>query len=245
MNYLRSVKYVFENPKWWMVCLVGALASVVPILGIIVYLGYLSLMLEKFHLTDSDKYDDFDFNQLNNYLMRGVWPFLAQLIISLVVTMISFVLFAIILIPFILLLINLDKSNMPLFIVSIIALFIIGMIIYFAMILVITLFTMPSIIAAALAGDLKYSLSVSYILDFIKKTWKEIILSTLFISLLYLAFIPICVIPFGFILVYFVIGPFLFVQWHFYWQIYEIYLSRDGSPIPIKDNPDGTVTALQ
>jgi hypothetical protein len=67
MKLIRSIKFSFENPRWWFASLVVMLASYVPILGHIVLLGYFSTILGKFITTKNDSYEDFDFGMLVDY----------------------------------------------------------------------------------------------------------------------------------------------------------------------------------
>ena len=85
MHYLRSITFVFESKKWPMNILVGALAfsPFLPLIGALVYIGYLFEMLEHMHRRGRDvPYLDFDFNRLMKYLIRGVYPFLVSLVIG-------------------------------------------------------------------------------------------------------------------------------------------------------------------
>src|SRR5262249_7236057 len=78
---LRDVP--FDSPNWLLNLLIGMLATLVPIVGPIVLSGYHYEIIEALHLRGDADYPDFDFNRLVNYLMRGLWVFIVQLIVTL------------------------------------------------------------------------------------------------------------------------------------------------------------------
>src|SRR5262245_15872278 len=84
MNYLRSYQFLFDSPKWLTNLLAGTVALLVPIVGPMVFLGYLFEIIEAMHLQGEARYPDFNTNRLSKYLNRGAWPFLADMVVRLV-----------------------------------------------------------------------------------------------------------------------------------------------------------------
>src|SRR6187455_3196366 len=84
MNYTASISDFFKSPKWGMNLLLGGVCILIPLVG--------PLALGGWHITgfwarkdqDPAKFPDFDFNQFGKYLERGLWPFLAGVIVALV-----------------------------------------------------------------------------------------------------------------------------------------------------------------
>jgi hypothetical protein len=70
-------------------------------------------------------------------------------------------------------------------------------------------------------------------MDFVKKTWLESILATLFIQLsgMVLMFIGLLALCIG---LYPANALMLLAQCYMMYQLYELFLSRGGAPIPIK-----------
>src|SRR2546421_9036691 len=83
MKYMQAYRYLFESPKWGMNLLWAVLSQFVPVIGAIVCLGYGFDMIETLHRRKDSRYPDIDMNRLGEYLMRGLWVFLVQLVASL------------------------------------------------------------------------------------------------------------------------------------------------------------------
>src|SRR5438045_654509 len=87
MRYMDSLKFVVSRPGWLVNLLLCALCALIPAIGGIVLLGYLFDVFDAVRRDPTTKtYPDFTFNRFMDYLMRGIWPFLAQLIIGLLVS---------------------------------------------------------------------------------------------------------------------------------------------------------------
>src|SRR5205823_5875994 len=83
MNYMESYRFLFRSPKWGMNLLLCAVAPFVPIAGAMVLFGYQFDIIEYLHRHGDGDYPDFDFDHLMDYLKRGAWPFLVQMIVML------------------------------------------------------------------------------------------------------------------------------------------------------------------
>ena len=95
------------------------------------------------------------------------------------------------------------------------------------------LLTGPMSLRAGLSGNIGEGFKFSWVMDFIKRTWKETLLAYLWLTVV------------GFMLYFvgmllFCVGTFPAWAWsymagtHLNWQLYELYLQRGGEPIPLK-----------
>jgi hypothetical protein len=89
-------------------------------------------------------------------------------------------------------------------------------------------------IRAGYCQDLGKALDFQFVKNFVQLTWKELIIANLFFVA---ASIPLMLIGFlmCFVGIYLMIGVMLLAQAHLIdYQLYAIYLSRGGEPIPTK-----------
>jgi hypothetical protein len=234
VEYMRSYNYIFENPNWMMNVLWGFLCilstSVIPILGQLVLLGYQYEVVEALFLARGSKYPDFDPNKFVDYLGRSIWPFLVQLIVSLVLVPIMLVI------------------CLPLFFAvgagaaaagedvgPIIGIFGIGLVVILTMALSIgmVLFLVPMTLRAGLQQDFGAAFDFAWVKDFVAKTWVEMILTTLFLMISSMVVVILGMLAFC-IGMYAAIAIVMLAQAHIYYQLYMVYLSRGGKPIPLK-----------
>ena len=94
------------------------------------------------------------------------------------------------------------------------------------------LLLVPLKIRACLAQDFAKSFDLGFVKRFVALTWKEIVLSSLFVLvasvvLTLLGMLVFCVgMYFAMVLIYF--------SWtHLNKQLYQLYLSRGGEPVPL------------
>src|SRR5262245_58216877 len=85
VQYMRAYQFIRDSKNWFMNVLMGVVCNLIPVIGGIVFTGYLFEVIDSLHEDpDHRDYPDFDFNRFMAYIMRGVWPFLAALAINLV-----------------------------------------------------------------------------------------------------------------------------------------------------------------
>jgi hypothetical protein len=91
----------------------------------------------------------------------------------------------------------------------------------------------PLVLRAGLAQDFVSAFSIQFFRDFFGRVWPEALLSMLF----FLVTAPVVILA-GFLVcfvgVYAAGAVLMFAQYHFHYQLYELYLSRGGTPIPLK-----------
>lgn len=237
MNYLQAYRFLFTSPKWTTNLLVGCVALYfVPILGPMVFLGYNFEMIEIKHRNrEKDTYPDFDTNRLLQYLIRGAWVFLVQFVVSLPVIVVIVVFYVVF---FFLPLMNAILSAKPggpppqfpwqgLLIVLGVGL---------SLQALISFLIMPMSLRAGLSQDFKTAFSLQFVGEFLGKVWLEFILVQLFL----LVTSPFVLLA-GILL--FCVGLYPagalveFARYNLSYQLYELYLERGGTPIPLKEEP--------
>ena len=85
MQYMRAYNVFFEHPRWGMTLLSATACIFIPVVGPIVLIGYLIEVMEQALRTPERRYPAFDWGRFSEYLSRGVWPFLVQLVVGTVV----------------------------------------------------------------------------------------------------------------------------------------------------------------
>jgi hypothetical protein len=114
-------------------------------------------------------------------------------------------------------------------IITVSILVVVGIVMWIVMILLIT----PFMIRAGLTQDFRASFDIPWVKDFVRKMWKEILLSTVFLMAMaviveLLGLLAFCV---G---IYPAVAAVMLMQGHLYLQLYQLYLARGGQKIPLK-----------
>lgn len=227
MNYTASVTDFFKSPKWMMNMLLGAVCALIPFIGQIVLKGWL---ITGFWGRDDDRYEnfpDFDFNNFGKYLERGLWPFLVTLVSSMALAFVMcFVLVPLWMITALVAGGSHDHSCVGAF------MGLITMFIYFIMIAAALCVLAPLVLRASITQDFGQAFNFTFVKRFLALTWKELLLSSLFcvvaaMVLTGIGFVALCIgLYFATVLIYF--------SWmHLQKQLYALYLSRGGEPVPL------------
>ena len=232
MNYTASVTDFFKSPKWIMNLLLGGICMLIPLVGPMVVLGWLITGFWARQEEGFVTFSDFDFSHFGKYLERGLWPFLVAFIVSAAFSMVTVPFAWILMIPAMLVggLSSGGEANasgcLGFFAMVLMMLFVAAM--FFALMLVLV----PLKLRASLTQDFVKSFDVVFVKRFLALTWMEIVFSSLFVmitgTLLFcLGLVAFCVgIYFAMVLVSF--------SWtHLNKQLYTLYLSRGGEPVPL------------
>jgi len=231
LEYLRTIQYIFDNPNWLMNLVWSFLCQlagqVIPIVPAMVFMGYQFEMLEDLQTNRGTRYPDFDINRLVDYLGRGVWPVLVMLIGVLAIgAAVGMVALATLICASILGSVGGEDLAGVLVPIGVV----IGGTLGIAVMLLASIYVTPMVLKAGLAQDLGAAFDFAWVNDFARKMWVETVLSGLFMVGSALALILVTCGLAGII-----IGPIMpFVSTHFYYQLYMLYLSRGGTPIPLK-----------
>jgi hypothetical protein len=228
MNYTASVSDFFKSPKWMMNTLLAGICVFIPLVGPIVIKGWLITGFWGREDERPEAFPDFDFNNFGKYLERGLWPFLVSLISGLVIGMAA----CVIIVPvtmFLGLLAPNDHGSASGCAAAL--LFIFFMVFYVVLIVGLMIVLTPLTIRASLMQEFGSAFNFAFVKRFIALTWKEIILATLFLLVASLGLCAAGAIIFC-IGMYFATVPVYFCWVHLHKQLYALYLSRGGEPIP-------------
>jgi hypothetical protein len=230
MKYWRSYSYFFDSPQWTMNLLLGAVCSLIPVLGGIVFAGYGYEVVEAMHRRGKDdQYPDFDFNRFIQYLIRGCWPFIWQLIVGVPVFFVIWFLY------FIFMMIFIGSADSREFVAppAFFLLFIIFFVLVLTLALAVSVVLAPLLLRSGLSQGLGFEQAVPFLQDFLKRVGKEVVLVQLFVFGTAIVILPIaelmCILP---------VFPAMVVvqmaQFHLLYQLYGLYLQRGGMPIPLQ-----------
>ncbi len=234
MNYSAAIFDFFKSPKWLPNLLLGALCLLIPVVGPIVLIGWHSAALfGKRAPVDFDRYPPFDFNDFGKHLNRGLWPFVVNLVASMVMVPFAWLTM---MVPMGLLLALMphhdggtptDAEGAVM-----LAIFVLIGLCCASLFLILSFLLKPLMIRAILVQDFAPAFSLKFIKDFTARTWGAQILSMMaFIaSSILLTLGGMMIFCVG---MYAAISLLVFVQWHLNRQLYDLYLTRGGEPVPV------------
>lgn len=225
----ESFRFLTENPKWAINILILAACQTVPVAGQIATLGYQFEVAEALLRPNRPEgYPDFDFNKLLEYLLRGLWPFLAGLIVSLLLLIPLTILTVISIFAFMAIGLEQMDSAVGQTALSVMVCLFVGTI--SAGNIVMT----AIMLRAGYCQELMPSFDMRFTIRFIRLTWREIIVAIMFLTIVFapLMLLGLVLFVIGFNIVCGLMVP---VQAHLLdYQLYSIYLARGGEPIPVK-----------
>lgn len=241
LHYLHSYAFIFESPVWFTNVLLTTCCMFVPVVGAIVMAGYQYEIVAALHRHPKQTYPDFDFNRLTDYLSRGVWSFLVGLLTQMIVVPVNFVVFygAMMIIAIVGAASGQANSAQAVTIAAMI-LVPLALLVAFGVPLMIRFFTMPLVLRASLSQEGGELFNIPFLLDFIRRTWKEMLLEETWIVVT----TPVVTVI-GLILCFVGIYPAFaltrLADAQTNWQLYEIYLARGGEEIGGKSAKPGKV----
>jgi hypothetical protein len=258
MRYWHSYRFVFNNPNWLTNLALGAVCAIIPMIGPIVFIGYCFEVIDALlrrrqregagasqvpadpmgewvmdavpaeEDNDSGAYPDFNFNRFADYLMRGIWPFLAQLIVGLVIGMIIALFMIVVMIAGFA---AAAAADSPALFFVFYGLF---FVIYIVLAALVGILTMPLYLRAGLSADFASAFSMEFFRDFMKRVGKETVLAELFLmatgTVLSIVGILLCYVG-----IFPAIALMLYGRHHLEYQLYELYLERGGVPVERKE----------
>src|SRR5262245_5604207 len=228
MRYLRAYQYITDKPNWFTNLLLTTLCSLIPVIGVIVVMGYLYEVTDSLLRRDARRggYPDFDFGRFSAYLSRGVWPFLASLLIGLV--------FTAVLVP--IYLVGAVASASLNSAVPVLLAVVVAMLVMLALPFV----TLPSKLHAGLSQSFDPAGWVRFTRDFLGRVGGEFVVAVLFLigTSIVAAFVGLLACFVG---VYLTTTAVMFAQQHLLTQLYDLYLERGGTPVSLKASvaPEG------
>jgi len=222
MNYKAPYTYFINKPNtgtrnllWGSLALLST--QVVPIVGQVVWFGYQAEVLDDLERDpDIQDHPDFDINRFSEYLSRGFWVFLMQLLVGLFTAMLGLIA----VVPALIAAIKLDE---PLLIL-------VGYVAMIPMLIIGTIFTWPLILHVQLTRGFRFGAAMKFTSAFLKKLWGQLLVTLLIHMLIssvlgFVGLLLCCIGLFPAIIIQ------LMAQEHYMVQLYRIYLAEGGEPI--------------
>ncbi|TLD72612.1 hypothetical protein FEM03_00615 [Phragmitibacter flavus] len=224
MKYVESITDFFQQPNYVKNLLFGGLCMLIPIVGPMVLLGWLSLGFWARQDQDPKTFPDFDFGKFGIYLQRGLWPFLV--LFAAMVGMWLVILIVLGIPGFILGMIAGDNGFLSAIVGFI--MFLLSTAVWLAAILILK----PLKIRAVFAQDFVPSFDFVFIKRFLTLMWMESLICTVLVGVAGMVLLPIGAIAFC-VGMYVVMALIAFAVEHLDRQLYQIYLARGGEPLPM------------
>lgn len=218
MKYFKPFTFfVSKKPGGFQNLLLTTVCILIPIVGTIVLLGYRAEMAEDLNKDpDQEHYPDFTFDRFTEYLQRGLWPFLVQLLVSVVFA-------GLMMVPVGLGILAAVSTKEPLWMLA-------GYALMMPLILVMMMVLMPMELHAQLTNRFAFGHQCRFMVRFLGKVWGQALLAMLaywFFGMLLMlcGYLLLCV---G---VYFAAAILTMAQQHYAAQLYRLYLDEGGEPI--------------
>lgn len=230
MEYRRAYGYLFSKPNWIQTVLLLAVCVLIPIVGVLVILGYRSEQLDEWLDDGTDEsFKPFDFNRFADLLMRGVWPFLYQLIIGMVFGLFLGVAYM----GVILIAVGTANKEPALFLTALAFFYLFA---FFVQVIV-KFLSWPFVLHGQVSGKFEFGAAWTFAKDFFSK-----------IGIANLGGIALCCMIIDVICIFigmllFCIGVYpaaaivMMAEGHILWQLYRRHLERGGSSIPRFEKP--------
>ncbi|HVS65011.1 MAG TPA: DUF4013 domain-containing protein [Thermoanaerobaculia bacterium] len=235
MRYAEAFRYPFESPRWVPNLLILSIAGIVPLIGPMFALGYAARVMESLrHGVGSGTYHDLDFDQAGDYLLRGLKIFVVTLALFLLVLPLYLALFLgfFLVVPLIGGGIGGSQEGTASMVAGVLSCLGagVGILLFLALVVVLLMVSVPLVLRASLHPLLGAAFSPSFVLDYVRRCWKQ----TLLTYLLFMAVsIPISLA--GMLL--FIVGILVasaymqLVHAHLLAQLADLYEASGGEPV--------------
>jgi flagellar biosynthesis protein FlhB len=234
IDVIAAYKAVFAAPDYMSNLGMVFVFAIIPVINQVMILGYQFEVVEHLHKNPGAKIPSVNFDRFSHYLMRGLWPFVVNLLLGMVFIAIVGVVFCVFLgiIQAIGAGIGGDVGG---------ALTAIGMgllyLLYFPMLVLLMVAMFPFTLRAGLSKDFASAFDFDYAKHFFKTVGMKFAIATLFFmflaSLAGMVGTLLCCIG-----LFAAIPVIVVAQAHLYWQTYEFYLAKGGQPVPLKGPED-------
>ncbi len=230
MRYRESITDFFKTAQWRSNLLLGAVTLLIPLIGPLVLGGWhITCLWARRDGDDPADLPPYDFQFFGKYLERGLWPFLVGVVASLVIVPVMMILM---LLFFLMITLSgpanggqLTGNAVLMILLVIVPLQVLMQAVYHVMVT-------PLMLRATITQDFKSSFSLRFMKSFLALTWKELLVSLLFIfaTMVCMAALAVVTCYIGAIIT----APVVFFSWHHLQkQIYQTYLTRGGEPVAV------------
>jgi hypothetical protein len=223
MSYFDAYKFPFRRLGAWKNILLLAVCCLIPLVGPLALWGYLRVVFLDVYENPQADCPEFSFDRFGQYIGWGVWPFLAGLLLGVVVL-------PVMLVGQVGLMVMTASGVKP---VVLIAFGVAWFLAYMAAIIVVSVASFPVMLRAMLMQDFGAAYNLRFIKDFLGKMWVEILLKQLFLMVtsfpIMVAGLLCCIVG-----MYPAVVIVMLAGWYLQIQIYRNYVARGGIEIPIK-----------
>lgn len=224
MNYFDSITDFFKQPNYVKNLLLASVCVLIPIVGIMVVLGWLAIGLWGRKDRNPATFPDFDFGQFGYYLQRGLWPVLTVLAVSLGLGIAGGV---VLIVPQVVLNMVLGNKGLLGMVNGLIS-FLLNAVLFIGILAVVV----PVMIRATLLQDFIKAFDFNFTKNFASAIWKELLVSAVFVYVVssFFGFIGMLALCIG-LLPATVLSTYCYQ--HQMRQLYDLFLQRGGEPIPV------------
>lgn len=241
MNYHTSVTDFFKSPKWGMNLLLGSVVALIPAVGPIVLAGWLvAVFWARRESDDPAQLPPFDFQHFVRYLEFGLWPFLVNLVSTLALMPLMALLMLAVMLG-----VGAFEPHAHRVATGVVGIAVIGaaMIAYVMILLVFYLALLPLTLRATITQGFTQAFNFGFVRRFLALTWVESLVVWIFMIGAGIAMMIVTLIT-----CYIGLFPAMvivsFAWHHLQKQLYQLYVSRGGEPIPLSPKLTGAPPAL-
>ena len=236
IDHGRALSYVFAREDWPRTLLFVTLATLVPLVGPVVVQGYQAVIAEHVAGRDVGRREDrdwppFDFDRLADYLMRGLRVFVVSLAAGVLIVPVA--MGVVWLTIFVSVLLGTTGGGGEDAIATFLgcALTSVGGLFFAVLVFGTMALILPLWLQAGINPDLAGAFDLAFLRDFLRRAGREVLLAHVALVCIHVALLfagaLACLVG-----VFPAIGLMMLVQAHLYGQLYALYLSRGGTPIP-------------
>lgn len=219
MQFFKPFTYFIRKTGGFTNLMYGTVCTLIPVIGPIILLGYRAEVAESLEKDpDLEDYPNFDFNRFMPYLTRGLWPFLAELVVM-VVALILMTLAAAVGV-----LVWQASGDWRMGVL-------VGAVLLIPVTIFTTLLMWPMELYTQLSGSFEIGATFRFTFRFLGRVWGQALIAAIvfgFLSML-LSFA-------GMLACYIGLYPAVVIQslaqQHYVVQLYRQYLDEGGEPIP-------------
>jgi hypothetical protein len=219
MQYLKPFTFfVSKKPKGLTNLLLAAVCVLIPVVGAIVLLGYRAEMAEDLDKDPKlENYPDFDFNRFIDYLSRGIWPFLMELIVGAGTMVLMLLVVAVGFMAY-------GATQEP------VVGFAVGGLLFIPVMLLSMLVVWPLELHTQLTAKFEFGRAFAFMTRMLKRVWGQALLAALAYW-----FLGTLVALLGYAACFVGVYPAVVIlgmaQQHLVGQLYRLYLDEGGEPI--------------
>jgi Protein of unknown function (DUF4013) len=228
VSVMDGLRFTTSGQAGWrniMFCALLYLSTqLIPILGLIVMLGYFAEVHRRLVLQHPEPYVRFDFSDLSSYLIRGVAPLVMMFLGALPTVLIGFIAIAIVVGARFAAPSGAFDNKLLLF--AALGALLIPFLVFWQVVM------NAATTRAELTGDVGRALRLGAIWTYAGKTWKRALITGIVLSFAWLGLtllgLVACIVG-----VFVTMTIVMIAQLHVRWQIYNEYLLQGGEPIEL------------